>query len=84
MQAIVAEVELEKAHLVSWLEFKEIKLDLNEELDDKKKNKTKKVIMVGYIDGQVEILCFYSKQTLFRTEPSQEGIVKGIFFTIKG
>jgi hypothetical protein len=37
MKPIVAEVELEKAHEVSWLEFKEIG--------------KRKVILVGYLDG---------------------------------
>ena len=50
----------------------------------KKTRLTKKVILVGYLDGQVDILCFNSKKTLFKTEPSQEGTVKGIFFTQKG
>ena len=67
----VSEVEIEKAELVSWLEYKQIQ------------DSGKKVILLGYLDGQVEILCFYSKKTLYRSEPTGDGIVKGIFFTMK-
>ena len=42
--------------------------------------------MVGYLDGQVDLLCFHSKKTLFTSPPSNDGAgaVKRIFFTIKG
>jgi hypothetical protein len=42
------------------------------------------VILLGYTDGQVEVLCFFTKQTLFKTQPTQDGIVAGIYFTMKG
>lgn len=72
MKPIVPEVGLEKASLVSWIEYKEVS------------ETKKKVILLGYLDGQVDILDFHSKATLFSTAPTNDGIVKGIFFTMKG